>query len=152
HKKTVKAFSGVPSSVVGATHFRHGERVYNVLSSDPASYGLVCECEMVTSGEVGYALDKLIVTDILDLRRRTRLGMGPCQGALCAFRAAGIFNQERGVPSAEAVAMLREFLEERFKGIKPVLWGDTLRETEFSNWIYQGLFGMPAGSGPEGGK
>lgn len=143
HKKTVKDFSGVASSVVGATHFRHGEKVHEVLSSDPKSYGLVCECEMVTSGEVSYALDHLIVTDILDLRRRTRLGMGPCQGALCAFRSAGIFNAERGVPSEEALQMLRDFLEERFKGIKPVLWGDALRETEFSHWLYQGLFGMP---------
>jgi glycerol-3-phosphate dehydrogenase len=37
--------------------------------------------------------------------------------------------------------MLHDFLEERWKGTKPVLWGDALREAEFSYWIYQGLFG-----------
>ncbi|MEF1220033.1 anaerobic glycerol-3-phosphate dehydrogenase subunit A, partial [Photobacterium damselae] len=34
------------------------------------------------------------------------------------------------------------FLEERWKGIKPVFWGDALREGEFTYWIYEGLFGV----------
>jgi glycerol-3-phosphate dehydrogenase len=35
-------------------------------------------------------------------------------------------------------------LEERWKEMKPVLWGDGLREAEFLYWIYQGLFGISA--------
>jgi glycerol-3-phosphate dehydrogenase len=141
-KKSIEGFTGASRSVVGATHFRHGERVRRILTQDPDSYGLVCECEMVTTGEVEYALKNLAVKDIVDLRRRTRLGMGPCQGALCAYRAAGLFNQLGGVEGDQAVDMLKDFLEERWKGIKPVLWGDALREAEFGHWIYQGLFGL----------
>lgn len=38
---------------------------------------------MVTAGEIEYALRELDVDNLVDLRRRTRLGMGPCQGG-CA--------------------------------------------------------------------
>nr|VXZ82221.1 Anaerobic glycerol-3-phosphate dehydrogenase subunit A [Klebsiella pneumoniae] len=40
----------------------------------------VCECEAVTAGEVKYAVENLAVNTLLDLRRRTRIGMGTCQG------------------------------------------------------------------------
>ncbi|MBU2551920.1 MAG: anaerobic glycerol-3-phosphate dehydrogenase subunit A [Proteobacteria bacterium] len=141
-KKTARRFSGIPQSVVGSTHYRHGERAHRFLSRDPKSYGLICECEMVTAGEVTYAVRHLMAKDLIDLRRRTRLGMGPCQGELCAYRAAGLFTELGPAKGDEATRMLIDFLEERFKGLKPVLWGDALRELEFTYWIYQGLFGL----------
>ena len=51
---------------------------------------MVCECEAVTAGEVRYAVDELNVNNLVDLRRRTRVGMGTCQAELCACRAAGL--------------------------------------------------------------
>ena len=141
-QKKFKYFSGIPESVVGSTHFRHGERVHKILQKDPKNFALVCECEMVTAGEVRYALENLNVRDIIDLRRRTRVGMGPCQGELCSYRAAGLFSDLGKASGEEALAMLQNFLEERFKGVKPVLWGDALREIEFTYWLFQGLFGL----------
>ncbi len=141
-KKAVKYFTGIANSVVGSTHYRHGERVRQILNRDPRNYRLICECEMVTEGEISYALKNLHVRDLIDLRRRTRLGMGPCQGELCAYRAAGLMRRFGKADGAGATAMLGDFLEERFKGIKPVLWGDGLREIEFTYWIYEGLFGL----------
>ncbi|MEW5722060.1 MAG: anaerobic glycerol-3-phosphate dehydrogenase subunit A [Thermodesulfobacteriota bacterium] len=154
-RKKIKGFTGLPRSVVGSTLYRHGQRVHRVLGRDPWNYGLVCECEMVTAGEVRYALENLGVTDLIDLRRRTRLGMGPCQGAVCSYRAAGLLNELGTADPETAVRMLKEFLEERWKGVRPVLWGDALREIEFTYWIYQGLFGLgdfwsdPGGEPPE---
>ena len=139
-RKKVKHFTGIANSVVGSTHYRHGERVRNILNKDPRNYRLICECEMVTEGEVAYALEHLHVRDLLDLRRRTRLGMGPCQGELCAYRAAGLARELGPEVDAPATALLGDFLEERFKGVRPVLWGDALREIEFTYWIYEGLF------------
>ena len=142
-KKHIKAFTGIPHSVVGSTLYRHGQRVHNIIKKDKKNYRIICECEMVTEGEVEYALKNLNVRDIVDLRRRTRIGMGPCQGELCAYRAAGLFKELGGEnKSASSSQLLRDFLEERWKGIKPVLWGDSLRESEFTYWIYQGLFGL----------
>ena len=141
-KKHIKHFTGIPNSVVGSTLYRHGQRVLNILKKDKRNYRLICECEMVTEGEVEYALKNLNVNNIIDLRRRTRIGMGPCQGELCAYRSAGLFNIYGNASSEESTTLLKDFLEERWKGIKPVLWGDGLRESEFTYWIYEGLFGL----------
>jgi glycerol-3-phosphate dehydrogenase len=97
---------------------------------------------MVTAREVTYAINHLQAIDIVDLRRRTRIGMGPCQGLLCAYRCAGAFIDIKGIDGSEATKMLVDFLEERWKGIRPVLWGDTLREAEFAYWICEGMFGL----------
>lgn len=134
-----KQFKGISQSVIGSTHYRHGERVHNILKQDRKNDGLICECEMVTAGEVEYALKHLEVKDIVDLRRRTRLGMGPCQGALCACRATSFFVELKQISGEAANQMLIDFIEERWKGIKPILWGDALREAEFSYWIHQSL-------------
>ena len=141
-EKSFKKFTGISASIVGSTLYRHGERVRNILKKDKKNYRIICECEMVTEGEVEYALEHLEVKNIIDLRRRTRIGMGPCQGELCAYRAAGLFNEFKAATTEESLELLEEFLEERWHGIKPVLWGDGLRESEFTYWIYQGLFGL----------
>ena len=141
-RKGVKLFTGVSRSVVGSTLYRHGVRVKNILGRERKNYGLICECEMVTAGEIEYALKKLNVKDIVDLRRRTRIGMGPCQGELCSYRAAGLFAEFGAASPEKANRLLMEFLEERWKGIKPIFWGDALRECEFTYWLYQGLFGL----------
>ena len=48
----------------------------------------------------------------------------------------------------QACVMLRQFLEERYKGTLLVLWGDALREAEFTYWIYEGLFGLGEWTAP----
>ena len=91
-RKTIRHFSGIPHSVVGSTHYRHGDRVHSILSRDEKNFGLICECEMVTAGEVEYALKNLSVRDIIDLRRRTRVGMGPCQENYVPIGPPGCFT------------------------------------------------------------
>ncbi|PVZ69650.1 anaerobic glycerol-3-phosphate dehydrogenase subunit A [Pelagibaculum spongiae] len=131
-------------SVSGSAIYRHGTRGKKILedkNTDQDS-ALICECEMVTRGEIEYAIRELKVDNMVDLRRRTRLGMGPCQGEMCAYRAAGLFNEFGAASEMESVQLLADFLEERWKGCKPVLWNDTLREAEYAYWVYQGLFGL----------
>lgn len=96
---------------------------------------LICECEKVTLHRAEYAIDRLQVTNMIDLRRRTRLGMGTCQGELCACRGAGLIARKQENPS-RAKEDLKAFMNERWKGIQPVCWGDSLRENEFTQWIY----------------
>jgi len=78
---------------------------------------------------------------LVNLRQRTRLGMGTCQGNLCAARAANLMGALRG-DQKQARADLMEFIDERWKGLRPVAWGDTLREAQLINKIYQGLCGL----------
>ena len=140
--KSAKIFTGIANSVVGSTFGRHGERIARILKQDKRNYRIICECELVTEGEIEYAVKNFDVRDLEDLKRRTRIGMGPCQGELCAYRSAGLFVKFKELPHEDANKLLVEFIEERWKGIKPVFWGDAMREAEFIYWIYQGLFGM----------
>ncbi len=139
--KKIKRFRGISTSVINSTFYRHGQRAFDVLKKEKRNRRLICECEMVTEGEILYALHELNAKTIIDLRRRTRIGMGPCQGELCAYRSAGLLSlAEKG--ERDPLELLEEFLEERWKGLKPVLWGDGLREAEFTYWIYRGLMGL----------
>jgi glycerol-3-phosphate dehydrogenase len=70
---------------------------------------LVCECEAVTAGEVQYAVENLAVKNLLDLRRRTRVGMGTCQGELCACRAAGLLARFNVTTSARPLPSCLNF-------------------------------------------
>ena len=37
---------------------------------------------------------------------------------------------------------LASFLNERWKGMQPIAWGDTLRESEYTTWVYEGVCGL----------
>ncbi|WP_291968939.1 anaerobic glycerol-3-phosphate dehydrogenase subunit A [Candidatus Symbiopectobacterium sp.] len=126
----------------GSAIYRHGDRATRVLSGEYADSSLVCECEAVTAGEVRYAVEALKVNNLIDLRRRTRVGMGTCQGELCACRAAGLLCKLGQSTPPQALAQLSQFLNERWKGVRPIAWGNALRESEFTSWVYQGLCGL----------
>ncbi|MDD9339036.1 anaerobic glycerol-3-phosphate dehydrogenase subunit A [Providencia heimbachae] len=132
----------IPASIRGSAVYRHGDRASAILSANRLDKSLVCECEAVTAGEVRYAVDSLAVNNLLDLRRRTRVGMGTCQGELCACRAAGLLSRFNVTTPHETEQQLGHFLNERWKGVRPIAWGDALRESEFTSWVYQGLCGM----------
>ncbi|MBQ8774072.1 MAG: anaerobic glycerol-3-phosphate dehydrogenase subunit A, partial [Muribaculaceae bacterium] len=69
-----------------AAEGRHGTMSRNIPFSGSSDEALVCECEQVSVGEVDYAIEQLHVHNLINLRRRTRMGMGTCQGELCACR------------------------------------------------------------------
>jgi glycerol-3-phosphate dehydrogenase len=65
--------------------------------------------------------------------------MGPCQGGFCTFRATGIFHRQERLDQATANRALVDFLQERWKGVHPILYGDQLRQARLDDWLYQGL-------------
>lgn len=88
-----------------------------------------------------------------DVRRQTRLGMGPCQGTFCALRAAGIMHEvyRRNLDDGNAAdthkidqaadrssTMLRLFTTNRFDGVFALLYGEQMREAALNQWILQG--------------
>ena len=120
---------------------RMGTRAEKVKAEDMYSQALVCECEAVSVGEIEYALDNYQIDNLVDLRRRTRVGMGTCQGELCSCRAAGLVAKARGC-AEKSKEDLKGFLEERYKGMYPTAWGDTLRECEFIQDVYKDICGL----------
>ena len=120
---------------------RHGSLAARIEKENDIDNALVCECEGVTVGEIKYAVQQLHVHNLVNLRRRTRVGMGTCQGKLCSCRAASLMG-EMSHDVKRAQQDLASFLDERWKGMRPVAWGDTLREAQLTAAIYEGLCGL----------
>ena len=139
-KATKKIYSGLNLSQKSAQS-RHGSLAQDIAHSDSLDDSMVCECEGVSVGEVKYAINELHVNNLVDLRRRTRVGMGTCQGELCACRAAGLLSEAVG-DAGKAKDDLAHFLQERWKGMYPIAWGDTINEIQFTSWIYEGIYGL----------
>lgn len=141
-EKSLHKIISLPAPLRGSAIYRHGDRTPAWLGDSRLHRSLVCECEAVTAGEVQYAVENLAVKNLLDLRRRTRVGMGTCQGELCACRAAALLHRYQVTTPAQSLNQLSEFLNERWQGVQPIAWGDALRESEFTRWVWQGLCGL----------
>lgn len=128
-----------------AAECRHGAMTEDIKVKDANDKALVCECEEVSVAEVEYAINELHVNNLVNLRRRTRVGMGTCQGELCACRAAGKLAEATKC-ATRAQGDLVSFLNERWKGMYPVAWGDTVSEIQFTSWIYEGVYGLNSSS------
>ena len=104
-----------------------------------ASEQLICECELISRRKLEEAMRRRATTNLDDIRRLLRLGMGPCQGGFCMYRATGILHSLDGISAEEADASLLHFLQERWKGVWPILYGDQLRQARLDDWIFQGV-------------
>jgi len=102
---------------------------------------ILCDCELVERGEVERILIDCKLKEPLDILRRTRLAKGTCQGGFCLYRLLGVLH-ERGMVQKDSSNLLKGFLEERWKGIRPILWGDALKEEELIEGIYKGIFNL----------
>ncbi len=100
---------------------------------------LICECELVPRQRLEDTIRQRASTNLDDIRRLLRLGMGPCQGGFCIYRATGILHALDGIDGEQASASLVDFMRERWKGVWPVLYGDQLRQMRLDDWIFQGV-------------
>jgi glycerol-3-phosphate dehydrogenase len=109
---------------------------------------LICECELISRSKLEDTMRRIGTTNLDDIRRSLRLGMGPCQGGFCIYRATGLLHAVDRLDGPQATASLRGFLEERWKGVWPILYGDQLRQARLDDWIFQGL--LDVGHLPDG--
>jgi glycerol-3-phosphate dehydrogenase len=102
---------------------------------------IICDCELVPKDEVEGFLKEENVRDIQDILHRTRLAKGTCQGGFCVYRLLGVLHDLR-MAQGDSNRILKGFLEEIWKGIRPILWGTSLREEELIESIYKGIFNL----------
>jgi len=126
-------------------HLTLGGRLRHVESEE--LYGdVICECELVTRRQLVDAITTGGAANLDDLRRDTRLGMGPCQGGFCTYRAAGLWHELRGADDAggadAAAALTRHFIQERWKGLAAIAWGDQLRQQRLDELIALEVLGV----------
>jgi glycerol-3-phosphate dehydrogenase len=175
----------VPGAEQG--HFWLGHRLHEVEEQRLQSE-LICECELVTREMLEQAVQGNPTITLDDLRRDVRLGMGPCQGGFCTYRAVGVIHEmtkrapettkdsngdqdqrdslwldsawdvaymqspghathhaplraapPRPSPLLAPNLLLRDFLQERWKGVTPILWGRQLKQERLDELIYLAL-------------
>jgi glycerol-3-phosphate dehydrogenase len=119
-------------------HYRLGERLERK-EDHLRDEQLICECELISRSKLEATMRRTGTTNLDDIRRLLRLGMGPCQGGFCIYRATGVLHGLDGMTAEQADEALRHFLQERWKGVWPILYGDQLRQARLDDWIFQGV-------------
>ena len=156
----------LPDQETGHTYWL-GHRLADHEEEGGGDATLLCECELVSRKMVDAYLDRHWPCDIDDVRRGSRVGMGPCQGAFCMFRVAGLLAERLdartaatgqpvpgalevdgyspGTPAHHAAIAdraLTGFFRERFKGTRPIAEGRQLQELMMTNGVYLGVLGL----------
>lgn len=88
--------------------YREPMKEFNLLSNiekdelikENSKYGhVVCRCETITEGEIIEAIRRPVgATTIEGIKRRTRAGMGRCQGGFCQPKVLSILSRELEIP------------------------------------------------------
>ncbi len=126
--------AGKPSGVTDRL-----KRIHPSVSADRAE--ILCDCELIVREEVEAFLKEGDVKVFQDILHRTRLAKGTCQGGFCVYRFLGVLH-DLNMIEGDSHKILKEFLEERWRGIRPVLWGTSLKEEELFEGIYKGIFNL----------
>ena len=75
------------------------EEKNEIIKNKPEFGKIVCRCEQITEGEIIQALtENPPASDIDGVKRRTRAGMGRCQGGFCQPYVAELISKVKGVP------------------------------------------------------
>lgn len=96
--------SGFDPCRKGIARFRDltGSELNELIKVSPEYGKLVCRCEKVTEAEVVDCIRRPGGARSVDaVKRRTRAGMGRCQGGFCSSRILEILSRELGVPMEE---------------------------------------------------
>ncbi len=73
-----------------------------LIKKNPAYGNVICRCETITEGEILDAIHRVPGARSLDgVKRRTRAGMGRCQGGFCSPKVMEILARELKVPMSE---------------------------------------------------
>lgn len=74
------------------------EEKNEVIRNNPSYGKIICRCETVTEGEIIAALHKNpVALDLDGVKRRTRSGMGRCQGGFCSSYVMKLIAQHAGM-------------------------------------------------------
>ncbi|MGV8845355.1 anaerobic glycerol-3-phosphate dehydrogenase subunit GlpA [Tessaracoccus sp.] len=130
------ADEAVPKSETGKTYVvthRLKDR-----EADRLEDQIICECELLSRKMFLSEMRARPNANFDDIRRVSRLGMGPCQGGFCSSRAAGLALHDGLVDVERATGLLELFLKNRWIGLWPILYGAQVRQTALDQWIFSG--------------
>jgi glycerol-3-phosphate dehydrogenase len=133
---------------------RETDQVIRAIEARPELAELVCECELVTRGELEFVLGDSTpapACTIADVGRRTRLGFGPCQGTFCGYKAMLAGFQTHRWTASEAATEFSAYLHERAKGQAFIHQGKQVEQLDFNRNLYGAEQTSCANSGKQNG-
>lgn len=90
-------FNPVREEPVRFRHMSNEERKA-LIEKNPAYGRIICRCETITEGEILDAIHAPAgARDVDGVKRRTRAGMGRCQGGFCGSKVVELLARELGV-------------------------------------------------------
>lgn len=133
-------------SVLSARWTKPGQAPKLWAQGNDADKTLLCECEMVSSS----VIESLIASirqrhgqpDLNSLGVRSRIGKGACQGTFCSIRISAHLYDLRELNDDQGIHDLRSFLNERWRGVRPLLWNESLGQAELQEALHCGMFGL----------
>ena len=107
---------------------------------------IMCECEMISKNQFKHLISWLKKNkrkaDLNALRIHSRLGKGACQGTFCCQRVTGLMYDEAYLNADDGIYNIKDLLQERFIGQRPILWNGQLSQAELSEALYCGFYGL----------
>ena len=101
---------------------------------------LICECELITKKDIEQVVESEDTLDFHNIRRRVRVGFGPCQGTFCNSRLANLLVSKKYNFNIEESIL--DFWAERLKGSISTSYGDQAKQVLLSDYIFQENFGL----------
>ena len=96
--KAKSTWDGICKDVIKPFELPAEERT-ELIKNKPEYGRIICRCETITEGEIIDAIRRPLGAKSLDgVKRRTRAGMGRCQGGFCSPRVMDILSRELGIP------------------------------------------------------
>jgi len=111
-------------------------KVLELTKDHPEWKTTICTCEPVIEAEIRYAIREEFPQTLNDLRRRLRLGTGPCQATFCTYKAAAILSEELDLGGDDFLVDILDFRAERWKGIRQSMRGEQLAQEELTQGMY----------------
>ncbi|MBI1861392.1 MAG: glycerol-3-phosphate dehydrogenase/oxidase [Deltaproteobacteria bacterium] len=131
--------TGLDPLTVRRVMYRHGLKaveIFDLALKDKEMAQTLCECDQVLAAEVAYCVREEWASRPADIRRRTRLGMGPCQSCRCADRTALFMGNLLKWNADEIEGHSQGFLGRRFAGNQPVLFGEQAKQEEYARYLH----------------
>jgi glycerol-3-phosphate dehydrogenase len=133
-----------PTTIGGLSEPGLGPKIW-IKRNDPGDR-VVCECEILPESLIRDVISSLREEqerpNLLSIAEKSRVGKGACQGTFCGSGITAYLYNAGDIHGKEGLDGLRDFLQERWKGERPVLWRGQLIQAELKESFYCGLCGL----------
>ena len=130
--------SGIDPLTVRRLMFRHGHYATEIIDNaiaNPELRRTLCECDQVLASEVEFCIRNEWADSLSAIRRRTRLGMGPCQSCRCGIETADFIGSMLKWEPERIEAEAAHFMSSRTRGNMPVLYGEQAKQEEYARHL-----------------